>query len=209
MQWIWRLVSVLTGFSLLCLAVPVSAEAAACFDSAPAGITLQRLFTAAPLPPLTAGEANELHDTMVAMRGRWSGTASGYWCFGTADTPSTKPDDYTVDATIGGESSNQLKLTATLRSEQDSATHRETLALFLRRSQFYVDTPAQPDNTHMQARSFAPGRIFFAQMAYPANSGRVFARAIDVQGESLTLSLKVYTHDVLTAASTWHLTRRP
>ncbi len=207
MPQIWRFAMTITAcVALLCIA-PEPLYAATCFQHAPADVSVQHLFDAAPLPPLTSDEVTKLRNTMDAMRGKWTGTVNGYWCLGTAQEPGTKPDDYTVNAAIGGGTANQLKLVATMHGAQDGGTHTEKLALFLEGSQFYVDTPAQPDNTHMQARSIAVDHVSFAQMAYPPGSGRVIVRTIDVQDDSISIEVEIYTRDILTSASAWHLTR--
>lgn len=206
---VWRFACALMGFVVLSCIAPVPTYASACFQSAPSDMTIEHLFNAAPLPLLTEGQANETRNIMAAMRGKWAGTAKGYWCAGTVDRPQTLPDNYTVDAdiSIGGRTVNQLKLVASMHSEQDNGTHTETLALFVVGSQLYVDTPDQADDTHMQERSIAPGHITFAQMAYPPASGRVIVRTIDVHGDSMGIGVEVYTRDILTSVSTWHLSR--
>ncbi|MCX4026697.1 hypothetical protein H0A36_00835 [Endozoicomonas sp. SM1973] len=198
------------------LSVSPIIKASECFNPSPHHQKSKDTFQPIESKKLTYSENKTLKSIFKHMDGRWTGTATGFFCMGTDKTPREKPDSYIIqEMEVDTNSSGDLVLSAQLLSETKETSRQENMRLFISSGILRVGQNSKSGDTSLD--SAAKNKIVFTQKyRIPTRQGgkikgsiaQEIIRTIHASRSSMTIEYNVYTQGVLSSKSVWKLRKK-
>lgn len=193
-----------------------STETAAqqCFDEAPSVLDGGDPYDLIMPTRLNSKDRKAIEQLFQRLEGRWSGNSKGYFCRGRKGAARKEADGYRIEMYATRDNPNEILLTSSLTSDDNSTIRAEKLRLLLSDNTLRVDVDDPGGEVRILQIPRTGGTIEFLHkvITRPGSTGIVevteILRRIHVSATSLTIEYEVYFIGGLASESTWKLTRK-
>jgi hypothetical protein len=200
--------TILVALSLSFTPAMVSAT---CFEPSPLIPRGADPYTELNATQLSSGQRNTINKFLRSLRGRWLGTARGYFCSGTVRSPKQVSDNASLTINFDTNGRDKVVMNATLTASGKRVTRSERLQLILGASSLRVNGDNAASEVQLLSASGSSIAFAIKNQRTRGNGSRGLAevhRYISVSATQLSIEFVVYSQGGLSSSSRWTARKR-
>ncbi|WP_163836176.1 hypothetical protein [Spartinivicinus ruber] len=201
------------AFALL---LPAQVLGSSCFSPSPNNKQNEDSFKPVTEKNLSRSEQRSIRNIFKNMGGRWTGTATGFFCMGTEKSLRQKPDNYIIESMdVNTNSSGDLVLSAQLFSQAKETSRQENMRLFISAGKLRLDKNSKMGDVSLD--QITKNKVVFTQRyriptrqngTIKGSIAQEIIRTISASRSTLQIEYNIYTQGVLSSNSVWMLRKK-